>query len=197
MRADSARLNRRPEGGARSQASRTKSLVVGATAPTRIGAAWEPEAPRAEAASDTGDATRERRWLSRLRGPSAVWRAHSGGLGEVCHTMKYRELDNHQPHRSAGRLVEKCTAGALIRGGADSPRACGSPVGPTDWAPAPGPPEPERPSSGNRRRCIFPRVRPRRRGPMCFGAVGPANQRPSYYLRRTRRHSPGSCPRRA
>jgi hypothetical protein len=144
MRADSARLNRRPEGGARSQASRTKSLVVGATAPTRIGAAWEPEAPRAEAASDTGDATRERRWLSRLRGPSAVWRAHSGGLGEVCHTMKYRELDNHQPHRSAQRQFVKCTGGAPCRGGADSPLARGSPGCPTDCAPALGPPEPER-----------------------------------------------------
>ena len=74
---------------------------------------------------------------------------------------------------SAPRQVEKCTAGAPIRGGADSPRARGSPVGPTDWAPASGRPEPERPSSGHRRRCIFPRVRPRRRGPTCSGAVGP------------------------
>ena len=34
-------------------------------------------------------------------------------------------------------------------------------------------PRPERPSSGHRRRCIFPRVRPRRRGSTCSGAVSP------------------------
>ncbi len=76
---------------------------------------------------------------------------------------------------SAGRQFEKCAAGAPIRGGADSPPPRGSPIGPTDWAPALGLPKPERPSSGHRRRCIFPRVRPRRRGPTCFGAMGPAN----------------------
>jgi hypothetical protein len=35
---------------------------------------------------------------------------------------------------------------------------------------------PKRASEVHHRRCIFPRVRPRRRGPMCFGAVRPANR---------------------
>ena len=103
------------------------------------------------------------------------------------------------PRRDAARAprqVEKCTAGAPIRGGADSPQAGESPDGPTDWAPAPGPPEPERPSSGERRRCDFSARRPRRRGPTCFGAVGPANHiRWSSYFHTTSTsvlsHSPG------
>jgi hypothetical protein len=50
-------------------------------------------------------------------------------------------------------------AEALIRHrGSEPPRR------PTDWAPAYGKPQPERTSSGTRRRRIFPRVRPRRGG---------------------------------
>jgi hypothetical protein len=95
---------------------------------------------------------------------------------------------------SAQRQFEKRTAGAPIREGADSPPARESPLGPTDWVPACGRPGPERPSSGHRRRCIFPRVRPihlrssssgetspkpwrrrGRRGSTCSGALGPPN----------------------
>jgi len=71
---------------------------------------------------------------------------------------------------SAGRQVEKCAAGAPSRGGADSPPRFGSPGRPPDCAPARAQPGPERRSPGHRRRRIFPRVRPRRDGPICFAA---------------------------
>jgi hypothetical protein len=78
------------------------------------------------------------------------------------------------PRRSAAsarRQFETCTGGVPIRGGALSPLTHALPVRPTDWAPASGSPQPERSSSDTRRRCIFPRVRPRRRGPMGAGAT--------------------------
>ena len=58
---------------------------------------------------------------------------------------------------SAYRQLEKCAAGAPIRGGADSPRTSGTLGRPTDWAPAFGSAKPERPSAAHRRRRFFRR----------------------------------------
>ena len=93
---------------------------------------------------------------SRSRSAESAW-----SLGAVVSGIAPEHVGPRRDAASAGRQFEKCAAGAPIRGGADSPPPRGSPIGPTDWAPALGLPKPERPSSGNRRRCIFPRVRPR------------------------------------
>ena len=68
---------------------------------------------------------------SRSRSAESAW-----SLGAVVSGIAPEHVGPRRNAASAGRQLEKCTAGAPTRGGADSPPARESPVGPTDWAPA-------------------------------------------------------------
>ena len=84
------------------------------------------------------------------------------GLQQQRDSSGQRDAPEHiGPRRDAARAhrqFEKWAAGVPIRGGTDSPLSYGIRGRPTDWAPACGLPEPERPSSGHRRKSIFPPV---------------------------------------
>jgi hypothetical protein len=81
-------------------------------------------------------------------------------------SLRRRHIAPMRSAASAQRQFEKCVAGVATRGGAVSPLPPGLAASPTDGAPACALPETERAASGDRRRCIFPRVRPRRDGAM-------------------------------
>jgi hypothetical protein len=76
--------------------------------------------------------------------------------------------------------AEKCAAGAVAAEALFRHGRSRRPVGPTDWSLPFDQPEPERGSTGPRRRRVFPRVRPRRRGAgVASPPEAPAKQRRS------------------